>query len=115
MTERSAFAPHVPADAWAVVFASQRTAADAEGYARTAQRMVELAASMPGFLGIESARGADGFGITVSYWASEESIHAWQRHAEHLDAQRAGRERWYEAFELRVCRVQRARSFRAAH
>jgi heme-degrading monooxygenase HmoA len=73
--------------------------------------MVELAATVPGFLGIDSARGADGFGITVSYWASEEAIRAWQRHAEHLEAQRLGRERWYERFELRVCRVERAYGF----
>ena len=96
---------------FAVIFSSVRTAADADGYAATADRMVELAATMPGFLGIESVRGDDGFGITVSYWASEEAIRAWQRHAEHLEAQRLGRERWYERFELRVCRVERAYGF----
>ena len=26
----------------------------------------------PGFLGVESVRGADGLGITVSYWPSPE-------------------------------------------
>lgn len=101
------------ANCWAVVFSSVRSAADPDGYAEAAQRMVELAASMPGYLGIESARGADRVGITVSYWESEDAIRGWQRHAEHLEVQRGGRERWYEAFELRVCRVERARSFRA--
>jgi heme-degrading monooxygenase HmoA len=96
---------------FAVIFSSVRTAADADGYAAAADRMVELAATMPGFLGIDSARGDDGFGITVSYWDSEEAIRAWQRHAEHLEAQRLGRERWYERFELRVCRVERAYGF----
>ena len=32
--------------------------------------MLELARQQPGFLGVESARGEDGFGITVSYWSS---------------------------------------------
>jgi heme-degrading monooxygenase HmoA len=32
--------------------------------------------------------------------------------AEHSAAQRLGRERWYEAYELRVCRVERAYGFR---
>jgi heme-degrading monooxygenase HmoA len=100
------------APCWAVIFSSVRSRADAEGYGAAAGRMVELAASMPGYLGVESVRGADGFGITVSYWETEEAIRGWQRHAEHLEAQRGGRERWYEAFELRVCRVERARSFR---
>jgi hypothetical protein len=33
--------------------------------------MVELAAEQPGYLGIETCRGEDGFGITVSYWQDE--------------------------------------------
>jgi len=59
---------------YAVIFPNQRTGADDAGYAAAAQRMVELAADQPGFLGIDSARGADGFGITVSYWATQEAI-----------------------------------------
>ncbi len=96
---------------YAVVFTSVRTAADPEGYEATAARMVELAHGQPGFLGIESARGADGLGITVSYWDSEANIRRWHEHAEHLEAQRLGRARWYESFELRVCRVDRAYGF----
>lgn len=93
---------------YAVIFSSQRSAGDAAGYEATAERMVALAAQQPGFLGVESARGADGFGITVSYWASEEAIAAWRRHAEHTLAREQGRTRWYEAFQLRVARVERA-------
>ena len=51
---------------YAVIFTSQRTEGD-RGYARVADRMLELAAQQPGFLGVETVRGADGFGITVSY------------------------------------------------
>lgn len=57
---------------YTVIFASQRREGD-DGYASTAERMVELAAQQPGFLGVESVRDADGFGITVSYWASAQS------------------------------------------
>ena len=92
----------------AVVFTAARTAFDEEGYGTTASRMEELAASQPGYLGIESARGSDGVGITVSYWADDAAAHAWGRHAEHLVAQQHGRERWYEWFRLRFCRVERA-------
>lgn len=93
---------------WLVVFTSQRTSGDA-GYARMAETMEQLAREQPGFLGIESARGADGFGITVSYWESEEAIRAWRRHAEHRVAQKVGRERWYSAFRIRVASVERHR------
>ena len=96
---------------YAVVFSSVRTANDPEGYERTAQRMVELAQTMPGFLGLESVRGADGLGITVAYFDSEENIRRWHDHAEHQAAQAQGRAVWYERFELRVCKVERAYGF----
>ncbi len=92
---------------YAVIFTTRRTAGDA-GYGEMAQRMDELAARQPGYLGIESVRDADGIGITVSYWASEAAIAAWRRHAEHVAARELGRSRWYEHYELRVARVERA-------
>lgn len=93
---------------YAVIFSSQRTADDEAGYAEAADRMVRLASQQPGFLGAESVRGADGFGITVSYWDSEEAIAAWRAHAEHAATRAEGRRRWYAHFELRVARVERA-------
>ena len=99
---------------YAVIFTSRRTAADPEGYDRTADRMVELAATMAGFLGIESARNSEGVGITISYWDSPESIQRWREHAEHRLAQWAGKERWYEHYSIRICRVEKEYGFRAA-
>ena len=97
---------------WAVIFTSLRTPVDDAGYVQTAGDMEALAGQQPGYLGCESgARDADGLGITVSYWASEEAILAWRRHADHLAAQRAGRDTWYRAYELRVARVERAYGF----
>ena len=92
---------------YAVIFSSQRTPGD-HGYDTMAQRMVELAATQPGFLGIESARDADGFGITVSYFDTLEHIADWKRHAEHREAQARGHREWYQHFELRIARVERA-------
>lgn len=112
MSGTSALVADLPPGCLAVIFSSIRTPDDDAGYGAAADRMVELAATMPGYLGVESARGADGLGITVSYWRDEESVRHWQRHAEHLEAQRSGRDRWYAGFELRICRVERARGFR---
>lgn len=103
----SAFAPLPEPPYYAVIFASQRSAGDA-GYAAMAERMVALAAEQPGFLGVESTRGADGFGITVSYWTSLDAIAAWKAHAEHRVAQETGRQRWYTSYALRIARVERA-------
>lgn len=92
---------------YAVIFSSQRSEGEG-GYGAMAERMVHLAASQPGYLGIESSRDADGFGITVSYWRSEADIAAWKRNAEHSVARERGRSQWYRHFELRVARVERA-------
>jgi heme-degrading monooxygenase HmoA len=96
---------------YAVIFTSTRRDSPDDGYAETAARMEELAREQPGFLGVESARGTDGLGITISYWASLEAVHAWGRHAEHLLAQERGRGQWYAAYTLRVCKVEHVRDF----
>ncbi len=92
---------------YAVVFTSTRTEGD-HGYDEMARRMVELGSRRDGFLGIESARGADGLGITVSYWRDEAAIIAWKRNEEHQQAQRAGRSAWYSAYQVRIAKVERA-------
>jgi heme-degrading monooxygenase HmoA len=92
---------------FAVIFTSARTEGD-RGYAEMAEAMVTLASAQPGFLGIESVRGSDGLGITVSYWTSEEAIRAWKANSEHRVAQRLGHERWYGDFVVRVAKVERA-------
>jgi heme-degrading monooxygenase HmoA len=88
---------------FAVIFTSILNKGD-DGYAESAERMVELATKQPGFLGFESAR--DSIGISVSYWSSLEAIAAWKANSEHLQAQKQGRE-WYKAYRIRVCRVER--------
>ena len=97
---------------YAVIFTSQRTPGDA-GYGEAADRMAELAAKQPGYLGVESARGPDGVGITVSYWKDEASIKAWKLDLEHTAIRDKGRKQWYQAYELRVAKVERAYNFKA--
>ena len=96
---------------WVVIFTSHRTDKDGTGYGQTAAEMVALASQQPGYLGIDSARGADGVGITTSYWTSLDVIRAWRENADHATAQRVGRERWYRAYEVRIARVERAHGF----
>ena len=92
----------------AVIFTSRRTAADDAGYARAALAMDTLAAAQPGYCGVDSARGADGFGITVSWWADETSAQAWREHPVHTRVRDRGRERWYAAYEVAVATVRRS-------
>ena len=92
----------------AVVFTSLRTSTDGggdNGYAVMSARMEELAAKQPGYHGIEAA--PYGLGITVSYWADEESARAWKGVAAHVVAQQRGRDTWYSDYRVRVATVTR--------
>jgi len=92
---------------YTVIFTS-RLAAAHEGYEQMADRMDELAREQPGYLGMDSVReGA--IGITVSYWESLEAIRSWGRHTEHREAQRLGRESWYEKYSIRIALVEEVR------
>lgn len=94
---------------YAVIFPNQQSQST-EGYGATSDRMVELAKEQPGYLGIHSARNADGSGVTVSYWADEESISAWKANAEHEAAQQSGKEQWYSSYDVIVAKVERSYS-----
>jgi heme-degrading monooxygenase HmoA len=95
---------------YAVIFTSARTDGD-NGYAQRSKEMLRLAVEQPGFLGVDSIRGADGFGITVSYWRDEESIGAWRAQADHARARADGRTHWYESLAVHVARVERSYTF----
>lgn len=84
---------------------------DQDGYEIMAQKMIELAQKQKGFLGIDSVRGADGLGITTSYWNSLDSIKSWKANSEHQLAQKLGRSQWYKSYTVRVCRVENEISF----
>lgn len=88
----------------AVIFTSTRSDDD-RGYAAMSERMDDLAATQPGYLGVEHAH--EGVGITVSYWRDEASAAAWKEVAAHRAAQARGKERWYADYRVRVCTVTR--------
>ena len=96
---------------YAVIFSSQRSATEHKEYEDMANRMMELGKNQKGFLGIDSVRDYDGVGITVSYWESLEDIKNWKSNNEHLAAQKLGREKWYESFAIRICKVEREYKF----
>lgn len=56
-----------------------------------AEQMAALVSKQPGFLGAESIRGTDGFGITVSYWEFLDTIKRWKDNPSHQIAQNMGR------------------------
>jgi heme-degrading monooxygenase HmoA len=105
-TSRFANTPKPPY--YAVIFSSQRTAQGEADYEAAATRMFEVVQQQPGFLGVESTRDAEGFGITVAYFDNAENIARWRNHTEHAAVRERGKREWYEHFELRVAKVERA-------
>lgn len=103
-----------PEPPYVAVFFTSRLREAGRGYDEVAERMVALAQTQPGYLGHESVRQADGWGITISYWKDEDSAGDWKAVAEHREAQRLGRERFYAAYALRVAVVGRQAFFEAA-
>lgn len=96
----------------AVIFVSTVTGADSDGYAAAAAAMETLAETQPGYRGIDSARGADGLGITVSYWADETAAVAWRGNAEHAAIRERGRGVWYSSYSLHVAEIARSYDWR---
>lgn len=89
---------------YAVIFTSTRTSGD-NGYGAMADKMMALAQQQPGFIGVESAR--EDVGITVSYWQSVQAIKDWKVNTEHLKAQEKGRKLWYDAFSVKIAKVEK--------
>ncbi len=92
---------------YAVIFTSVRAPGGDAEYNQAAKRMSELAAQQEGFLGMEHAEGEDGARVTVCYWQSAEAVRKWRENAEHREAQKQGKDKWYLRYVVRVCRVER--------
>lgn len=92
----------------AVIFVAQRSLDDEAGYHAAAKEMDALAAQQPGYVGIDSVRGADGLGITVSYWANDTAAKNWRDHPRHAAIRDQGRGKWYTHYDLHVAEVARS-------
>lgn len=89
------------------VFRSRLRGEHQEEYARVAAEMKALAQAMPGFVSIKTFVAEDGERVSIVEFASEETHAAWREHPAHREAQRMGREKFYSAFRIQVCRVER--------
>lgn len=93
---------------YAVIFTNLQTR-EVKGYSEMAQKMEELARRQPGFIDFEHAR--EELAITISYWKSLEAISNWKANLDHLDAQRQGKQKWYQWYKVRICKVEREYEF----
>ena len=91
---------------YAVIFVNQRTRWGTDDYAKAADAMMALAKRQPGFLGVDSVRDAQGFGITVSYWQTLDDVKAFRGARDHAAIQDQGRTDWYEWYERVTAKVE---------
>lgn len=96
---------------YAVIFSAQISGHDSKAYRDMGSRLLDLAREQPGFLGYEDFGAGPDNSFNASYWESLEAIRAWKQHADHLPAQLKGKEMWYQWYEVRIARVERAYSF----
>jgi heme-degrading monooxygenase HmoA len=90
-----------------------RRDADLDAYERLSAAMYELAASDEkyGLVGIASYRGDSGTTVVVEWFKNKESMRRWVVEPAHREAQRRGRDEFFEWFRVWVGTVDRSYSF----
>ena len=95
------------------IFRNRLDGENIDEYYATAQRMSEIARSMPGYISHKTFTADDGERVTIVEFADEESQRAWSTNLQHVDAKKQGRADFYTEYKLQVCTVQRETSFSA--
>jgi heme-degrading monooxygenase HmoA len=83
-----------------------------EEYVALVDRMVERAATMPGYISHKGFFAEDGERVTVVEFEHEEGMRTWRMHPEHRAAQKKGREIYYSEYSIQICNVVRESKFR---
>ncbi len=82
-----------------------------EEYVALADRMNEIARTMPGYISHKGFFAEDGERVTIVEFEHEEGMRAWRMHTEHRAAQKLARDRFYEEYSVQVCAVTREARF----
>ena len=93
------------------VFRSRLQPGLRDDYVALVDRMVQIATTMPGYISHKGFFAEDGERCTIVEFESEETQRAWRMHPEHRDAQRKGRDIYYESYSLQICELKRTLRF----
>jgi heme-degrading monooxygenase HmoA len=58
---------------------------------------------MPGFISYKEFAAADGEGVAIVEFESNETLEAWRNHPEHRKAQERGRREFFDDYRIAVC------------
>jgi heme-degrading monooxygenase HmoA len=95
-----------------VVFRSRVRPECAERYYALADKMADIARSMPGFISYKGYFAEDGERVSIHEWETPEQLRAWREHPEHVEVQAIGRAEFYEEYTLYVADSPRTSRFR---
>ena len=84
------------------VFRSRLRAENADEFHQLADTMMKLAEAMPGFISYKVYMSEDGERCSIVEFESQEQLLAWRNLPDHREAQRVGRDRYYEQYTLHV-------------
>ena len=74
-------------------------------YLPMAKRMSELAKAMPGYISHKGFVAEDGERLTFVEFESEQSLRGWAIQPEHVEAKKAGRQRFFAEYRVQICTV----------
>ena len=70
-----------------------------------------IAEKMPGLVSAKDFTAEDGERVAIVEFDTEAHLLAWRDHVEHRRAQAQGRESFYTAYSIQICRVERSSAF----
>ena len=84
------------------VFRSRLTPGLQDEYVALVDRMQQIANTIPGYISHKGFWADDGERVTIVEFEHEEGQRAWRMHPEHLEAQKHGRVKYYEMYDIKV-------------
>ena len=93
------------------VFRSMLRSGIDSDFGELADRMLEIAESMPGFVSYKVFVAPDGERASIIEFRSVDELEAWRKQPEHLAAQKRGRDHFYERYSLVVSEPERESRF----
>ena len=95
------------------VFRSRLMPGLQDEYVALVDRMQQIAKTIPGYISHKGFWADDGERVTIVEFEHEEGQRAWRMHPEHIEAQKLGRLKYYEMYDIKVCERDLRPAFRA--
>ena len=97
-----------------ILFRSRLTSQAGQDYQELDAELERMVRDQPGYVAHKGYGAADGERLTLVWFQDQETLRAWKMQPRHLEAQRKGRERWYEFYEMEVAEIVRTSKFKRA-